>query len=77
MSVADLMKQGMSFEEAFNQADKVSISRGSLTKNEYYNQGGQLVSRDMIRASALSRVKTEEYHPMARFDIEGLYREET
>lgn len=71
VSVADLMKKDMSFEEAFNQADKVSISRGSLTKNEYYNQGGQLVSRDMIRASALSRVKPEEYHPMARFDIEG------
>lgn len=79
VSVASLMKKGMSAEEAELEATKVKVegtekfSNGSLRRNEYYNNG-QFHSNVQINANRFSRVKSDEpYEPRATFEIEGYF----
>lgn len=50
-------------------ADKVRITRGKVTVNEYYNQQNQLISFPRISANFISRA-TGEFKPEATFEME-------
>ena len=51
-------------------ADRVRITSGQITMNEYYNQNGQLVTFPRITSSFISRIKKDECKPEATFTIE-------
>lgn len=73
-SIASLMKQGMSAEEAEQQATKVNIKNGNLRRNEYYTPNGELVSRFQISTNFFTRLNSDEkYIPTAEFAIEGYF----
>ena len=50
-------------------ADRVRITRGQITMNEYYGQSGNLVSFPRISASFVSKIKKEECKPTADFTV--------
>lgn len=49
------------------EADRVRITSGQISNNEYYNQSGQLVSFPRIRASFVSKIKKDDCHDEATF----------
>ena len=48
-------------------ADRVRITRGQISMNEYYGQNGNLVSFPRITASFVSKIKKDECKPAADF----------
>ena len=52
-----------------NQADRVRITKGTITMNEYYGQDGKLVSFPRITSSFVSKIKKEECKPKAEFSV--------
>jgi hypothetical protein len=48
-------------------ADRVRITRGQITMNEYYGQNGNLVSFPRISASFVTKIKKDECKPTAEF----------
>ena len=48
-------------------ADRVRITRGQISMNEYYGQNGNLVSFPRISASFVSKIKKDECKPTADF----------
>ena len=72
VSVASLVKQGMSAEEAYQKADKVMAVSASLELREYYDQQEQLHSSVSVRANSLSRIDPAlPYTPMAKAELVG------
>lgn len=72
VSVAALVKQGMSAEEAFQKADKVVAVNASLELRDYYDQQEQLHSSVSVRANSMNRLDPAvTYQSMARFTIAG------
>lgn len=51
------------------EADRVRITKGQITMNEYYNPNGQFVSFPRIRASFVSRIRKEDCHDEATFSV--------
>lgn len=52
------------------QADKVRITKGTITMNDFYNNSGELVSYPRIKASFISKVTDlNKYKPEASFSI--------
>lgn len=49
------------------EADRVRITSGQISNNEYYNQTGQLVTFPRIRASFVSKIKKDDCHDEATF----------
>lgn len=77
-SIAELMLQGASLEEAKAKAAKVRLNAASLGLNEYYGRDDQLVSFAQINSNFISRLSDVKYEEMpeeetktARFDIVG------
>lgn len=53
------------------EADRVRITNGSIRMNEFYPKGSdRLVSKILISASFLNKVKPTEYKPQAMFEAE-------
>ena len=50
-------------------ADRIRITRGQITMNEYYGQNGNLVSFPRISASFVTKIKKEECKPTADFTV--------
>ena len=50
-----------------DRADRVRITRGQLSMNEYYGKTGNLVSFPCISASFVSKIKKDECKPTADF----------
>lgn len=50
-------------------ADRVRVTRGLITMNEYYGQNGNLVSFPRISASFVSKIKKDECKPTADFTV--------
>jgi hypothetical protein len=50
-------------------ADRVRITRGQISMNEYYGQNGNLVSFPRISASFVSKIKKDECKPTADFTV--------
>lgn len=48
-------------------ADRVRITRGQLSMNEYYGQNGNLVSFPRVTASFVTKIKKDECKPTADF----------
>ena len=48
-------------------ADRIRITRGQLSMNEYYGQNGNLVSFPRVTASFVSKIKKDECKPTADF----------
>ena len=46
-------------------ADRVRITRAQVTMNEYYSQGGKLISFPRVTASFVTKIKKEECNPDA------------
>lgn len=51
-------------------ADRVRITGGQITVNEYFNADGRLQSYPRIRASFVNKIKKAECHPEASFAVE-------
>lgn len=69
-SIARVMNEYTSIAAAgIDAADRVRITSGSINMNEYYGQGGNLVSFPRINASFITKVKREEYKPEATFSV--------
>ena len=52
-----------------DRADRVRITRGQISMNEYYGQNGNLVSFPRIMASFITKIKKEECKPAADFTV--------
>lgn len=80
VSIAELMKEGKTKEEAEAQADRISVSKGKLGLNEFYSDG-QLHTNMTINSNFFNRVQDiEKFKPEATFDIECVinkFRNET
>lgn len=50
-------------------ADRVRITKGAISMNEYYGQDGRLISFPRITASFVSKIKREECKPKADFSV--------
>ena len=50
-----------------DRADRVRITRGQISMNEYYGQNGNLVSFPRITATFVSKIKKDECKPAADF----------
>ena len=48
-------------------ADRVRITNGKITMNEYYGRDGQLISFPRITASFVNKIKADEMKPCATF----------
>ena len=71
-SLTALLADGLPYEKAYEAAPRV-IARGSLEKNEYYDQQGQgeLVSRDSISCNSFTQIKdVNTFNPRAEFEVE-------
>lgn len=69
-SLTALTQEGLPYEKAYEVAPRV-IARGSFEKNEFYNQQGELVSRDSISCNNFTQIKdAATFNPRAEFDIE-------
>lgn len=53
-----------------DEADRVRITNGNITMNEYYGQNGNFISFPRIQANFISKVKKEDYAPKATFRTE-------
>ena len=69
-SLTALTQEGLPYEKALEEAPRVRV-RGSFEKNEYYDQQGELVSRDSISGSSFTQVSDlSTFNPHADFEIE-------
>ena len=50
-------------------ADRVRITKGAISMNEYYGQDGRLISFPRITASFVTKIKKEECKPKAEFTV--------
>lgn len=72
VSMAKLMEQGKTLEEAMAECDRVSVSRGQLSRSEYPDRDGkELISRRSVSSNFFNRVDlTEGFESKADFDCE-------
>lgn len=70
VSMATLMANGASEEEARTQCTKVSANRANLSLNEYWDHADNMIVTVRAGANFFSRVQGD-FSPCSRFDIEG------
>lgn len=70
VSVASLMKNGRSHEEAAAEATKVRINNAKLDRQEFYRPSGEFISSPRMSANYFNRVMDESFSPKAEFEIE-------
>jgi len=70
-SIEKVMKEFVSIAAAGSaaQADRIRITNGNIRMNEFYGQGGQLVSQPRVHASFVSRA-VGDFKPEATFNLE-------
>lgn len=51
-------------------ADRVRITNGQITMNEYFNAEGKLITFPRINATFINKISKDECKPQARFDCE-------
>ena len=71
-SIAALMKEGRSLDEATAMATRIRIggrSGGQLGRNEFY-VGAEFVSRPSISANFFNRILDKSFSPKAEFEVE-------
>ena len=71
-TIAALLKEGRSLDEAQNMAAKIRIggrTGGQLGRNEFY-AGTEFVSRPSISANFFHRIVDKSFAPKAEFDVE-------
>lgn len=69
-SIERVMKEYVSIAAAdADRADRVRITRGQITMNEYYGQNGNLVSFPRINASFVTKIRKEDCQPDATFNV--------
>lgn len=69
-SIERIMNEYISIAASdIDKADRVRITKGQITMNEYYGQNGQLVSFPRVSASFVSKIKKEECKPDATFSV--------
>ena len=69
VSIASLLKEGRTLEEAQPLATKVRVTRGRLERNEFYTND-ELVSRPAISSNFFNRVDDNSFEPKAEFELE-------
>ena len=69
-SIERVMKEFVSIAATdIDHADRVRITRGQISMNEYYGQKGNLVSFPRISASFVTKIKKDECKPTADFTV--------
>ena len=71
-SIAALMKEGRSLDEAQSMATKIRIggkTGGQLGRNEFY-AGAEFVSRPSVSANYFHRIVDKSFSPKAEFEVE-------
>ena len=69
-SISKIMNEFVSIAASdIDHADRVRITRGQITMNEYYGQNGNLVSFPRISASFVTKIKKDECKPTADFSV--------
>lgn len=69
-SIARVMNEYVSIAASdIDHADRVRITNGQLTMNEYYGQNGNLVAFPRIMASFVTKIKKDECRPCATFSV--------
>lgn len=69
-SIERVMKEFVSIAASdIDHADRIRITRASISMNEYYGQNGNLVSFPRINASFVTKIKKEECKPCADFTV--------
>lgn len=67
-SIERVMKEYVSIAASdIDRADRIRITKGAISMNEYYGQNGNLISFPRITASFISKIKKEECKPKAEF----------
>jgi len=70
VSIADLVKDGKTMEEAVAMATKVRIGNGQLSRNEFYFND-ELISRPRVSSNFFNRIDdAATFEPKAEFEIE-------
>lgn len=71
VSIAELLKQGKTKEEAEAACSLVAVSQCQLEVNDYCDRSGQLTSRQQVRAGFLTQLDTAKpFNPTGAFDVE-------
>ena len=69
-SIERVMKEYVSIAASdITKADRVRITKGQITMNEYYGQNGQLVSFPRITTSFVSKISAADCKPDATFSV--------
>lgn len=69
-SIERIMKEYVSIAASdIDHADRIRITKGQITMNEYYGQNGQLVSFPRVTTSFVSKISATECKPDATFSI--------
>lgn len=67
-SIERIMNEYVSIAASdFEHADRVRITKGQISMNEYYGQDGRLNSYPRVTASFVTKIKREECKPKAEF----------
>lgn len=69
-SIAQLLTDKCSEEEAWAKCTCVSVNKGQLTKREYYDSENNLISHPSISSRFFNRVDGENISAHASFDVE-------
>lgn len=70
VSLAALMTAGKSYDEASQEATKVRVNNGKLSRQEFYTPTGEFVSNARISSNFFNRVIDDSFEPKAEFEIE-------
>lgn len=69
-SIARIKEEYISIAASdIERADRVRITKGAISMNEYYGQDGRLISFPRVTASFVSKIKREECKPKAEFTV--------
>ena len=69
VSIAALLKDGRTMEEAKEMATKIRVGNAQLSLNEFYSND-DLISRPRISSNFFNRIEDNSFDPKAEFEIE-------
>lgn len=69
-SIYKIMSEYVSIAASdYDRADRIRITRGSISMNEFYNSDGTFVSYPKITATFVNKIKKEDCKPEASFNV--------
>lgn len=69
-SISRILKEYVSIAAGgIDTADRIRITNGQITMNEYYGKNGNLISFPRINASFVTKIRKEDCNPEATFSV--------